>query len=1477
MNDFGVIRANGLVKLRTAGDIGNRCGVIYSECGTDISGRNLYNGYAESKVSMDGGVNPNAPIYDKGAKKETVKVKDATRVLVSAGYWARTGRRHAWGLGSRREEWHPPVYKDIPAEYKNIAHDVIIGFQQYGTLYASASASPGFIFVDKIHGGGNLTLNMTGNIYSGVTVAAGNIFYKGQQLTGTRTVGESGKIIAGGNVQATLRSYAFKDMVMQAMDILLSQVEDFNFGEGYYKGKDEGKPKETGTQVINLRRFLEQTSGLLTKPASEGSVYKQVPWKYGPGISLTMVYTMPSNDVGYTFGPNPKTSGFSRIFPTVQPQTIIQSLNYILTSLYGNRILLSLDIRSELEDSGKKYAATHSTHDIVLGEDDSPMILYDWAGHQTQTLVNTQTGENTLIAAVDPILICAMYSKMADSLMQANRYLQMKTRGNATFRTGVDEFEAPIVKVEADEELFVRGTLGRDVTTGKDEYRPTFLATEESLELQGKLGVTIEGSVVSSKQLTTHSELGDDRRIAADGYDRHWVEDGVFYTSTTKHPTQIVAGTYSSSAPHGTSLDVGTHMKVGEFEVSGKHYESQSSREEVKRSYDKSTSRIKVEEGTVETEKLTPTVIEATRKIHFSTSTASLRGTKLVTPDGEIVDDTSHMEMVGDIGKSTEYHHRSKKSFFRRSDFKAWVDREFLEPTEIVSKSFKLEGKGDLVLKSVRAKIGEMTVAKDLHEGTQHLSSKTRIVSKSSGFFGPRLKIDPMVDSFKGLAHIRVDGDAIPTLANVVGSSAQTVAHSKILANLSVIGNPGANLLNIGLGRFVVGPAFGKSKQTLTVTESKAIPSSLDVGILRISNDRTHMEGMWKVGNGYIDTGKLETVAPKSTVRRESKSSGWRITLGSAIFSAVLGMNNPINALPSIGVMHSENVSYQERYEPVGLSADQLIIKVNDALFSGFQVRSKILEPTSTGQVTVESLRNMFESHSKNESFNTCLAALASCIKEVPVSPSFIDPRLTALPSIRIAKQEILEETIDRLAGVVGTERFYAKITGVLYQRSAEFGLFRDSYAVPTGSENIEGAQRFKEDITLRSKHKTHVINPGIAEVFGAFTQVESAINTIKEVNKLKAHYVMERQLQGIKTEIALAEAKEIDEKTISEIQETKRKVIENRQKTQEKIQKIIPEQKVSEDSLENLYATIYADEITPKQLLAFIDEVKTSEAREQQLITTQKAKIAANKSLGAKVRQLLNNYVDTQIAECEVDQEVNMAMFRATVPVVPSIFDAAASYASGALSGNEAAMEGLRGVAADIATMAAFGYIGKGVVAGVKTGGRLALKALSRTPATNAQLEKLGLKIARENFKVDWKNPDVTQRGLQYEDFVAKEVSEQGFARLAPNTNTFDAFNPISGHALSIKSLDTQTPARLADPRQIEHLLDAYVRKTKNFRGIKPTQAQKLPVMKGDVQVSEIRVGVPKETTMEQWLAMQRSAIKAEQQGAKITFGVGK
>jgi hypothetical protein len=235
--------------------------------------------------------------------------------------------------------------------------------------------------------------------------------------------------------------------------------------------------------------------------------------------------------------------------------------------------------------------------------------------------------------------------------------------------------------------------------------------------------------------------------------------------------------------------------------------------------------------------------------------------------------------------------------------------------------------------------------------------------------------------------------------------------------------------------------------------------------------------------------------------------------------------------------------------------------------------------------------------------------------------------------------------------------------------------------------------------------------------------------------------------------------------------------------------------------------------------------------------------------------------------------------MFRAIVPVLPSVFDAVAAYKAGAMSGKQAAKHALKEIAEDIALMVIMcGFVkcGKAAVkSGVKSGVKMVAKGFKGSSGVaTSQIKKWGLNVAEEKFKINWKQPDIMARGLEYESAVVKELEATGLTKLPPNTNTFDMYNFETQHALSIKSLNTQTPARLADPRQIEYLMNSYGKDVKEFKGISKGL---IPIEPSEIKLPEIRIGVPKETTLDQWLTMQRSAINAERQGIKITFGIEK
>jgi hypothetical protein len=48
----------------------------------------------------------------------------------------------------------------------------------------------------------------------------------------------------------------------------------------------------------------------------------------------------------------------------------------------------------------------------------------------------------------------------------------------------------------------------------------------------------------------------------------------------------------------------------------------------------------------------------------------------------------------------------------------------------------------------------------------------------------------------------------------------------------------------------------------------------MEVGALWINNDRTHLEGVWNIKTGSIETGELTTDAPKYTATEKTERKG---------------------------------------------------------------------------------------------------------------------------------------------------------------------------------------------------------------------------------------------------------------------------------------------------------------------------------------------------------------------------------------------------------------------------------------------------------------------------------------------------------------------------------------------------------------------------------------------------------------------------
>ena len=102
-----------------------------------------------------------------------------------------------------------------------------------------------------------------------------------------------------------------------------------------------------------------------------------------------------------------------------------------------------------------------------------------------------------------------------------------------------------------------------------------------------------------------------------------------------------------------------------------------------------------------------------------------------------------------------------------------------------------------------------------------------------------------------------------------------------------------------------------------------------------------------------------------------------------------------------------------------------------------------------------------------------------------------------------------------------------------------------------------------------------------------------------------------------------------------------------------------------------------------------------------------------------------------------------------------------------------------------------------------------------------------------------------VHEQGMPFEDFIASKLPEG--SRLPQNFKTFDYFDRASGKAVSVKTLDTQTLAKLENPNQIYQSLKRNIDAIVNF---KTYALDKVRVSSQELILKELHVGIPHDTS---------------------------
>ena len=124
---------------------------------------------------------------------------------------------------------------------------------------------------------------------------------------------------------------------------------------------------------------------------------------------------------------------------------------------------------------------------------------------------------------------------------------------------------------------------------------------------------------------------------------------------------------------------------------------------------------------------------------------------------------------------------------------------------------------------------------------------------------------------------------------------------------------------------------------------------------------------------------------------------------------------------------------------------------------------------------------------------------------------------------------------------------------------------------------------------------------------------------------------------------------------------------------------------------------------------------------------------------------------------------------------------------------------------------------------------------------------------LSQSEVGIKW-GKGIEGQGMPWEDYVGKGLPID--ARLPRNFKVFDYYNATTGTAISAKTLDTQTTARLSKPEQLYSTMKGYIDKTANFE----RHSLSGMTLRADmIKQLEIHLAIPAQTNKEQRLQLQR------------------
>lgn len=1144
-NSFGIINSSKELTIYSSCKLINECGLIYSGGKSYLNSSSLNNGYKKSSQEFTG-IDINRPI------REDLPVR--YKEWVKKGYYK---SRSNFFEGIFSKTWVDQSGYEDRVRTENI----LVGYHT-NKIYSTSVEYPGYIFSkDDIH------LNI-GNmpVYVGTIVSGQSIYLQGD-IQNTINYKDRGTLIAKGDINIAMKNAYLHQLVLQARTIHMNIEEDLIIQGIIHpiivQGDQDNYNNGQMIQAFNLRKFANWMGFMV-----ENKMYIDSDSSIDTSTGLIPIskddwnanyLKLCTSEAGFM----DRIPSVKHFMPTIPEKILNQLLEFVLTPIYGREILINKNLREDLIQQGVKLAHyldnyiymdendnmssngenktnqqallkkkvkkllmpsnINNNKDTKIIDSNKPLFLPDnkpailFKKYDLDNKIkNNNENENILLC--DPYLLTHTASQIAKNIVA--KKLKIKSKKTIEIRPGPINIETEDLTLEAKEKIKCLGEYKFDDSSyTRIDVDPLKLNIPGELIMSADEGIDFQGTEITAGNIIRKSTYGDitEKQMMLDQNVNQINKKTISIEQRSVTSKFNATNNIETHAPKGKITQEGTTMEANNIIFNANEH-TWTNATEINSKYAYNNKGYAY--TTVHMPK--PDGFNAKNIVIFNSKDTTLTGIQIYSDKLSNPVNGNFKILPAYIRKESES--RTIKNGGLTKKFREFKEvQELVSPSIIMTGSFESNGVGLCELESVILHTFKMTMTKDLVEKTAYNNINTSIHETTSGLIGSCcIKGDPLLEELNGMDGEITLGEIAPKVFNTVGTVAQTATHVKTLANLSKFKNPFAEVAKILMSRYISGFSIGETSTKITRNEKIPEQSQINVEILNINNEKTHLEGRWNIRNkGYIDTNNLTANSSYQVVKQNIETNGWSISFSPVnIIQSIASCGlTPTAFLPSIGIQDFEMMSNCSQVVPMTLEANELYIRCNNAVFKGSKIRSRLLDMIVTGDLTIESLIDEFKSESHNSSFNMNLSALANLATSNAPFKGLDDQRLGAIPGLSISDEKRLSKKVNKIAQLVGEEKFYLKVGNILYNKGALIGLTPDGVAFKNRSmnEQIEANKIVNETISQYNSYSKKVINPSLNEFFSMMSQ----INEYQKLNKSIEVYKMVNDLSK-KTNIKL-------------------------------------------------------------------------------------------------------------------------------------------------------------------------------------------------------------------------------------------------------------------------------------------------------------------------------------------------------------------